>query len=1021
MTDSAQQPRKPNAIIAAARPVPLDDAKATKSVVGKRQSWQEEAWAYFDEVPEVKFGCLYLGNGMSKVRFYAAVELEDGTKVPIGHTSSPFAGTTIAVQADAEMERLRSPLGGQSELNKQAAINWSVAGEFYIHGIEARPASGVPGTPDFKPAEPERWEVRSVSEVEVTSETDQQQRPVVRIKSDEDDKGRAVDPDSETLIRMWIRHARWSNKADCHMRALLGDCEALVLFSNQQKAEAKSRQAAGVLLVPSELSFTDDENDSGEEQEQGQNKFIQALLKALTEPIEDPTSSASVMPLVLSGPAEFLTPDRLRLLSFGRTADSTLDERIEKRINRVARGLNVPVEVVMGHMSTTFANAEQIDEDVFTDHFQPLCEALADAYATGFLRPQLAASEERYDPADIERVHVWYDASELVRGPSVEESADSLYDRGVLSDLAYLRLKGGTPEDMPDERERLKQLAFTKGIFTAELTTLLLKKAGVLTDDDVTVSGGEVEERNVEPTPPSDEELAALIAAASAPRSLGQRLADIDRELRTKLHAAAEAAMARALERAGNRLKGRSSALSATLRHVPAYRAVATAGPALLASSGVTEDDLLVGAWDEYEAQFKEWSLAAVEATLDLLDEVLGPDSARRESLRSRYALQINDAWVWLAAALTEEAKRILYAPERGIVAAAGDDGEHDATVRVQVGVIREGMARAGGETGLTGERGVVATTNKRPPGGIATGAAALDELAAGGVLTQAFRWVYGPASRATFQPHRKLDGVVFENFDDPVLANNRSWPKTPFFYPGDHKGCVCDFEPVLIEAPAAAPGRGSGAKAATRERKAPKPTGPRVFATAKEAEEWADAALDTGLLTPKHIEALNRYTGRDYLPLNQLLRGQANLPDYAVAELNELRDTLDRALARTVLQEDVVTYRGISTSAGTRDLVDALTFGNAEGMEIEDPAFMSTTLNPEFHAGGQMRLVLTVPKGTHAAALKNVSQVATGENELLLARNTKYVIERVEAHTYDNPSSVSPVITHTIYARVVQ
>jgi hypothetical protein len=60
------------------------------------------------------------------------------------------------------------------------------------------------------------------------------------------------------------------------------------------------------------------------------------------------------------------------------------------------------------------------------------------------------------------------------------------------------------------------------------------------------------------------------------------------------------------------------------------------------------------------------------------------------------------------------------------------------------------------------------------------------------------FVWVYGPARRRSFEPHLLLDGREFTNFDDPRLANDYGWPETSHYYPGDHNGCVCDFEPIV-------------------------------------------------------------------------------------------------------------------------------------------------------------------------------------------------------------------------------
>lgn len=58
------------------------------------------------------------------------------------------------------------------------------------------------------------------------------------------------------------------------------------------------------------------------------------------------------------------------------------------------------------------------------------------------------------------------------------------------------------------------------------------------------------------------------------------------------------------------------------------------------------------------------------------------------------------------------------------------------------------------------------------------------------GVTLEAERWNYGTAARKTFEPHRRLDGKVFQTPDDDVLVNSRSWPPVSHYYPGDHSGC---------------------------------------------------------------------------------------------------------------------------------------------------------------------------------------------------------------------------------------
>jgi len=133
----------------------------------------------------------------------------------------------------------------------------------------------------------------------------------------------------------------------------------------------------------------------------------------------------------------------------------------------------------------------------------------------------------------------------------------------------------------------------------------------------------------------------------------------------------------------------------------------------------------------------------------------------------------------------------------------APDFGEFDPTLKVPSGLVRQAMARAGGASGLqAGDKGQAFVTlvdgGSRPAGGLATGELVKGALTEQGVQTERYRWVYGPALRQTFPPHLALDGTEFDNFDDPQLINGSSFPPYAYYFPGDHTGCICDFEPII-------------------------------------------------------------------------------------------------------------------------------------------------------------------------------------------------------------------------------
>lgn len=74
---------------------------------------------------------------------------------------------------------------------------------------------------------------------------------------------------------------------------------------------------------------------------------------------------------------------------------------------------------------------------------------------------------------------------------------------------------------------------------------------------------------------------------------------------------------------------------------------------------------------------------------------------------------------------------------------------------------------------------------------GVALGGQTQDILEGKDIIVSGYEWVYGDFFRLRpFEPHVELDGVEFENFDDPVLANPDTFPDTAFYQPGDHDGC---------------------------------------------------------------------------------------------------------------------------------------------------------------------------------------------------------------------------------------
>jgi len=832
-------------VLAAATRVNLRNGPQARRDVGRRQNWQEVATQMFDAVPEVKHGVWFRGNSLSKLRLFAAT-LPPGAKMPVPvDAEGSGVDPALAARAIAELARLDSADGGVAGIIREASMNVDLTGECFLVGWGPRDAVVDPTTGRVTAAAtPEMWELRSVREIETTSDD----AKVVLVKDAPGDPGRPLDPDRDTIIRVYQRHPIWSSLADCNMSALLGDCEALVSLHHQSLAESRARHNAGLLCVPNELNFgrpdSPGEDDDREDDDEA-DPLTEGLHEFFAEAVDASSEPAAWSPGILRGPAAALKADVLRWMDVGRPATDLLDAKITARVERVARGLNLPVETTMGHQQTTFANADQVDEDLWDDYLEPSAVTLVDAFTTGFLRPNLLDTGNDETPpvpemiSAVANIFVWYDESELVKPPDPAKEADAAHAAGAISDAAYRTYKGFGDEDAPTPEERLARIGATRGALSPEVTVALLELMGqaitvragsagtaAANQDNTTMAavvasslaGATTERRaqvfellSVHPTLCTEmfQRVAAVTASASetppaprpapAPTDTGRQLLEIDRELRTRLLVLADATLTRALERAGNRLRGQAQ-FRHQLRNVPPPAAAATLGASVVASA-FTDDELLAEAFAPMRDQFMSWGARAQADAIDLVGRVVGGfDTAARDALKLRQAADLNEAWSWLEDTLVALAKGRLFDPSFGLE----DVGEVAEGLSVPPGMIREAMARAGGAAGIetlgTDAWVTVGEAGTRPIGGIALGDLVRGVLRDGGASIEGYRWVYGPASRRRpFEPHQRLSGVTFENFDADVLANSSGWPPFGYYMPGDHKGCMCDVEPVII------------------------------------------------------------------------------------------------------------------------------------------------------------------------------------------------------------------------------
>lgn len=511
--------------------VPARGSKRTKIT---SYEWQERAWTWFDEIGEYRYAVAWVGNLLSK----AKLEVRKNGEVL---TSGPAF--------DALMQ-LFGGTSGHSEMLRQCGTHFTVAGEGYLIG-QVNP-DGSDG----------QWFIAAANEVSRVGQSS-------RFKVGE----RVLE--NPLVRRMWRPHPRRFDEPDSPSRAVLPILAEIDGLTKHVAAQIDSRLAgAGLLLLPQEITFPGTPTSEGEGEDkvegmdQSLNGFLQVLMEAMVQPIEDRADPSALVPLLLQMPADQIKA--VTHLKFWSELDQHAIELRTEAIRRLALGLDMPPEALTGTAEMNHWGAWQMEEAAIKSHTEPLLHVILSSLTTGFLRPYLIGG----GVPDPETYEITADTSGMRLRPNRSKEAIELYDRGELSAEAARRENGFEDADAMKDDERVAWLRkkVATGSTTPDIVLAALVEAGVLPREISRLSDAKPVEAR--PTPSLEEH----------PRR--QEPDTID----DAVVAAAEVLVFRALERAGNRLKSKFSLKPAG---VAAHELYLHAGE--LTAKEI--DDLLQDAW----------------------------------------------------------------------------------------------------------------------------------------------------------------------------------------------------------------------------------------------------------------------------------------------------------------------------------------------------------------------------------------------------------------------------------------
>lgn len=439
----------PRAITASAEQITVNNAVRQHRTI---LQWQREAWVAYERVGEIHYGFNLLSGLMSRIRFYGAVNgsaNEPPTDVEAAGRKPGVNNKLSTAVRDLVDELLQYDAAG---MIRSLALNLCVPGECLFVQL--------PATKDS----PSRWAVKSTTELQIRSDSS------AYLVSRRDGGEQTLLPPGTYIARIWRRHPQHSMEPDSSMLGVADSVEELLMLQRLVRGATRSRLNAGVLFVPDGVASavnpkrtaeppvdeTDDPFDAlrSASNDDPSGKFLADLVETMTTPINDETSAATVVPMLITGPGD--EGAKIRHITFERHTDSWLTDRIEKVMIRILQGIDMPKEIVTGLQHVRYSNAVVIDEGMYKANIEPLALVAADALTSIYLRPRLRALG--FSEAEINRVVIWYDPSEIVTRPNSADEATQGLDRGVLSGAAWRREHGYADADAPDESERVLKL-----------------------------------------------------------------------------------------------------------------------------------------------------------------------------------------------------------------------------------------------------------------------------------------------------------------------------------------------------------------------------------------------------------------------------------------------------------------------------------------------------------------------------------------------------------------------------------
>lgn len=265
-------------------------------------------------------------------------------------------------------------------------------------------------------------------------------------------------------------HPRKRTKIFSSFMAARKTLRRIMKLEAAQSAIADARLAMRGLLVIS-ADWEVDCPDDWDKETQGEWSFVKWLGEAIVAPITGSGTSRSAAPIIVEAPGDDISNSVL-LVDFFTEFDSHLSSMVQLDTQRVTLAWDVASTLVTptGVEDMNHWNMDGITESADTTTWRPMGQLIADTVTKYFLTPALqqeATRPERsvddptrpaidIDEDEIAELCVIADTSAVMAKAIRSKDACAYHEKGLLSDEAAVSEGGFSPDQMPNEEEKLR-------------------------------------------------------------------------------------------------------------------------------------------------------------------------------------------------------------------------------------------------------------------------------------------------------------------------------------------------------------------------------------------------------------------------------------------------------------------------------------------------------------------------------------------------------------------------------------